>query len=195
MTPVIENVYPEIDCGRFPVKRVVGDTLDVWADIFGEGHGVLASKLRWRRAGASDWHESDMAHFDNDRWRGAFPLREVGRYVYTVQAYHDAFESWRQDLIKRKDAGEELAAELLEGQRLAADATGRASAPDEEKLRELLRRLQTSPSDTARLELLLVDATAALIRRHADRGSATKYRHELEVVVDREKARFSAWYE
>src|SRR5688572_6931726 len=112
---VIENVYPELDCGRFPVKREVGDTLEVWADIFAEGHDALAAVLCYRTRGAADWRETPMRLVDNDRWHGSFPLEEIGRYQYTLQAWRDTFASWRRGFVKKREVGEDVSSELLEG--------------------------------------------------------------------------------
>src|SRR5262249_56149442 len=56
----IEDVYPTVDAGRFPVKRVVGEEVDVWADIIRDGHAVLAAELLWRREGADKWSRAPM---------------------------------------------------------------------------------------------------------------------------------------
>ena len=194
-TVVIENVYPELDCGRYPVKREVGDVLEVWADIFKEGHDVLAAKLKYRRWDQSAWRETPMRYYDNDRWVGSFPLTENTRYVYTIEAYKDEFGSWRQELVKKVDAGLDVASELLEGNELVRRAAERATGEDRERLRELLRALEAAASQEQRVALALGEDLRALMDAHPDRSAATVYDRELEVVVDREAARFAAWYE
>src|SRR6185437_12427417 len=86
---VIEHVYPELDAGRFAVKREVGDRLDVWADIFAEGHDPLAAQVRFRACGEPDWRTSPLRLVDNDRWNGGFALERNGRYEYTIEAWRD----------------------------------------------------------------------------------------------------------
>lgn len=98
---IIENVSPALDAGRYPVKREVGNALVVEADILKEGHDVLAAVLNVREKNSSQWHESPMQHLENDRWRGQFLLEKNPRYCYTVEAWQDAFETWRRDLEKR----------------------------------------------------------------------------------------------
>ncbi|MFN4088721.1 MAG: maltotransferase domain-containing protein, partial [Alphaproteobacteria bacterium] len=111
----IEKVTPEIDGGRFPVKRVVGDALTVEADIFGDGHERIAASVRYREADRPTWREAPMVHVDNDRWRARLPLTRNARYEYVVQAWRDLFASWREEVSKKRDAGVGVALELIEG--------------------------------------------------------------------------------
>lgn len=125
-TVVIERALPELDGGRYPVKRIVGDRFDVTADIFSHGHEVLLARLLYRPRGGSSWSEVPMVQLENDRWLGSFDLLEVGSYEYTVLAWRDAFLSWRADLTKRIEAGQEVASELLEGRAIFAESAQRA---------------------------------------------------------------------
>jgi starch synthase (maltosyl-transferring) len=191
---VIENVYPELDCGLYPVKREVGATFDVWADILLEGHDKLAAVLKYRRRDESAWRETPMRLVDNDRWHGQFVLEANTRYVYTIEAWRDAFASWRADTRKKVDAGQDVASDLLEGQRLVLQAAERASGRDAQRLRELAAAIGAR-DQAAAAELALSDEVAALVDRYPDRSASTTYCHNLEVVADRERARFAAWYE
>src|SRR3954463_8861952 len=111
---VIEGVKPEIDCGRFSIKRTVGDRVVVEADTFTDGHDLIACVLRYRKEGGT-WAEAPMEPLVNDRWRGAFTVSELGRYQYTVHAWVDHFRTWARDLRKRVDAGQDVSVELLVG--------------------------------------------------------------------------------
>ncbi|MGH8192068.1 MAG: maltotransferase domain-containing protein, partial [Rhodanobacteraceae bacterium] len=188
---VIEAVSPEIDGGRHPAKRVVGDTLDVWADIFCDGHEVLAACVCFREARETQWSETPMTLVDNDRWRGSFPLEHNTRYVYTIEAWRDRFATWREDFIKKRDAGQDIALELLEGRELIHEAS--AGAPRE--FAGFVKNLDAAHDDGQLESLLLDPELSACMRSHGPRTSATRYRHELEVFVDRAAARFCAWYE
>ena len=95
---IIEHVTPELDCGRFPVKREVGDVFEVSADVFKDGHDKLAAYLKYRRCDDSGWSEVEMRYVDNDRWAASFPLAENTRYVYTIEAFPDPFATWRDEL-------------------------------------------------------------------------------------------------
>ncbi|HEU0168171.1 MAG TPA: maltotransferase domain-containing protein, partial [Chloroflexota bacterium] len=174
---VIENVYPELDGGRFPVKRVVGDRLDVWADIFAEGHGLLAARLKYRECGSPQWRYAPMHLVDNDRWNGSFPLERNARYEYAIEAWPDAFASWQADLRKRLDAGEEVASELLEGERLLKSLSPESLPAAAVKVRAaadfLNPNLNPKTPDQAHLSTSPV----------------------LGVTVNRTAAEFAAWYE
>ena len=98
---VIEHVRPAVDDGRYPVKRVAGDTLTVTADIFKEGHDLLAASIRFRAAGDADWRTAPLRPADNDGWAGAFPLEANTRYRYTVEAWTDGFGSWVEEMRRR----------------------------------------------------------------------------------------------
>ncbi len=115
-TAVIENLRPLINGGRYPVKRIAGDDLAVEADVFKDGHDVVAAALKWRLVGEPRWHETAMSFVDNDRWRGICSLNAVGVYEYTVEAWTDTFRSWRDEFTKKFEAGiSDLTAEALEG--------------------------------------------------------------------------------
>src|SRR5260370_19338284 len=115
-TAVIENLRPLINGGRYPVKRIAGDDLAVEADVFKDGHDVVAAALKWRLVGEPRWHETAMSFVDNDRWRGICSLNAAGVYEYTVEAWTDTFRSWRVELPEKFEAGiSDLTAEALEG--------------------------------------------------------------------------------
>ena len=116
---IIENVYPELDCGRYPVKREVGDRFEVWADVFKEGHDVIAAVLRYGEKDAGGWSEAPMRLYENDRWTGGFDLRKNTRYEYTIEAWMDEFETWRAEVGKKVGAAQNVELELIEGRRIA----------------------------------------------------------------------------
>jgi starch synthase (maltosyl-transferring) len=162
----IQRIWPMLDCRRYPVKRSLGDRLDVWADVFADGHDVLRAVVRYKPPAARRWCETPMEPIGNDRWHGGFEVTELGRWQYTVTAWIDRWASWQWELKRKLDAGQkDLTSELLEGAALAGvealtadDALDPALAPKEE------RRGETSVMP-------------------------------LEAIVDRERARFGSWYE
>src|SRR5262245_22494415 len=131
---VIENVKPEIDCGRFPAKRTVGETMTVEADIFADGHDALLAVLLYRKEGASTWTETPMQPLVNDRWRGTFEVNEVGNFYYTLRAWVDRFESWRRGFVKKVEVGQEAALDLLAGAELVEQAAKNAAGEDSKSL-------------------------------------------------------------
>ena len=192
---VIEGVSPEIDGGQFPIKRTRGETVTVEADIFVDGHEVIAAALLFRREQDKEWREAPMTALVNDRWRGEFAADEIGRSVYTVIAWVDRFESWRRDLGKKAEAGTHTDLDMLAGARLIEDAGKRAGA-DGAKLDDWAKSLRDKKRSLAdKLALALSDDLAALAEQYPDRASATKYSRKLSVVIDPERARFGSWYE
>jgi starch synthase (maltosyl-transferring) len=189
----IERVEPEIDCGRFPIKRIAGDRVIVEADIFAHGHDAIACALLYRFEGEGRWSEAPMEPLANDRWRGSFRVERLGRYLYTIEAWPDRFATWRRDFEKRAAAGAFDRTDLVIGADLVAAAAARASAPAREKLARHAERLRAAGSDAA--SAALDPELASLMAQHPDRRLAARYPRELAVVVDRERARFSSWYE
>jgi starch synthase (maltosyl-transferring) len=191
---VVEGVHPELDGGRYPVKRIVGDLFEVWADIFRDGHDVLRAALRWC-AGDDAWHEAPMRLVDNDRWCGSFRPERIGRHVYTIEAWTDRFESFKRDVLKKRDAGQDIVNELGEGGAILREAAAAARGADGAALKRLVDSFSRMKDDGAREALLLSDEAGALVSNAGLRPDATRYHRELELYVDRESARFAAWYE
>ena len=191
----IANVWPELAGGRYPVKREVGDLFEVGADILREGHEALTAVLKYRTVKDTLWHEVRMAPAGNDRWIGRFPLEENTRYLYTIEAYPDAYRSWAEDLKKRLAASMEVTSELLEGAALLRRGLPRAAGADRKRLEARLADFEAAATPAARSRVLLDEETAELMDTYPDRSAATAYDRELEVVVDRPLARFAAWYE
>jgi starch synthase (maltosyl-transferring) len=190
---VIENVKPEIDAGRFPVKRTVGEKVTVEADIFADGHDLLSAVLKVCRKQNDKWTETPMAPFGNDRWRGEFAVEEIGAYLYTIEAWVDRFETWRQGLKKKVDAGQDVSLDLSAGALLVERAVKRATGEDKRKLRDHVAALRSDAENKVAREI--DDGLTRLMEKYPDRRFAARYEKNLAVVVDREKARFSTWYE
>ncbi len=193
---VVEGVAPEIDGGRFPIKRACGETVVVEADVFADGHDVLAAALSYRHTQDPQWTEVSMEVLGNDRWRGSFAVTVLGRYRYTVTGWVDQFATWRRDLVKKLEAGQHVPVELLVGAQLIQDASRRALAADARQLiqwAEELRRQDRAESE--RVRLAVSPEVHHMLARYPDRSCATTYERELQVNVDRVHARFSAWYE
>ncbi len=180
---------PEVDGGRYPVKRVIGDAFEVEADLLADGHEVLAANVLFRHESDTAWHELPLHHAGNDVWHGAFPLTRLGRYRFTVLAWIDAFAGWRRGLERKFAAGADVSLELLEGALLvdAAVARGAPLAPS-------VRILRGGQSIDERVEHATSAELAQQMARFPDRSLATMHA-EREVLVERALAGFSAWYE
>ncbi|MFI5168656.1 MAG: alpha-1,4-glucan--maltose-1-phosphate maltosyltransferase, partial [Thermoanaerobaculales bacterium] len=189
---VIEGVTPEIDAGGFPAKRSVGERVTVEADVFADGHDALACVLRWRHESSQHWNDVPMVPLVNDRWRGEFMVGELGRYLYTVQGWVDAFETWSRQFAKRVEAGQDITQELEVAARMIEAAAARADGSDSNRLQAYATAMRKG---RATASAALGGELAQLMDRYADKSLAVTYSKELTVVVDPERARFSAWYE
>jgi len=162
----IQNVRPQVDCGRYPAKRTQGDRVDVRADIFKDGHDVLRAVVRYRPVGARRWLESSLEALGNDHWAGAFDVTELGRWQFTVEAWVDRGSTLLDELARKLEAEQ-------------VDLTG----------------------ETSEIEALLGRGTLdewharALERGPKDRYGKAGLDRPLELDVERERARFGAWYE
>jgi starch synthase (maltosyl-transferring) len=189
----IEEVYPELNGGRYPVKRIVGEPFEVWADIFRDGHDKLRAVAKYRFQGR-EWREAPFVFFDNDRWVARFRLDAVGICRYTIEAWTDHFESWRDEIEKKLAADQSIELELVEGRAIVEAALQQARPRDAAYIRDLLRDIEAA-DDARRTELLLSPEVRNLMARCLVRSDVVRYSRELEVVVDRKAARFAAWYE
>ena len=191
---VIDALRPEVDCGRFPVKRVLGERVVVEADAFTDGHDRIVCLLRHRRKGRSRWRETPMSPLGNDVWRGEFLVEELGRYQYCVVAWVDHFLSWRHEFKRRVEAAD-IATALPAGALLLEAAAERAKGRDRKRIRELASALTGKESLAERRELALSPELSALMQRYPDRSRQTTWKRVLEVAVDPPHARYSTWYE
>src|SRR6267143_4682938 len=139
----IEDVYPLIDGGRFAVKRIVGEPLEVWADIYRDGHDVVAASLVWRREQDRHWRREPMSHDGNDRWRGSFVPDAPGRYVYAIEAWTDEFASWRHGFELKQKAGVDLNLDAIEGAGMLTKAVAGGPAAAAVIVRQCEDYLQT----------------------------------------------------
>lgn len=186
---VIEGVWPHVDGGRFPVKRVVGERVVVEADVFADGHDVVAAALEWKHEDEPEWTEVPMVPLGNDRWRGHFSVDALGRYRYAVVGWVDRFGTWRRDLDRRLEAGQDVRVDLRVGASLVRQVIPRAHPEDAAALRAWAEALEDGEVEAARSPEL-----AGIMARYPDRRFATRSA-EYPVLVERALARFSAWYE
>ena len=193
---VIENLQPLLDGGHYPIKRILGEDLGVEADIFKDGHDVVAAVLKWRVVGKRAWRETPMNFVDNDRWRGVCTLYDEAIHEYTVEAWTDTFRSWQSEFEKKFEAGvSDLRSEALEGAAIVEAAAKRArNRTDRERLLEFSEQI----SKGANSEVYAVAQSPeleVLMATYPDRSDATQYAPAPRVIVDRPAALFGAWYE
>lgn len=197
-TVVIENFYPCLEGGRHPIKRVVAEPLTLWCDIFTDGHVVMSAVLKWRLIGAKRWFEAPMTPTENDRWQGTCSFESIGRWEYEVEAWSDSFRGWKKTFAIRVHAKDpDVPVEALEGARLLREAAQRARAAGAAdcgtQIEDVADLLSTLPPEEV-LEVLVSGDLQTLMDSYTDRNLSTSS-EPLKVIVERERARFSAWYE
>jgi starch synthase (maltosyl-transferring) len=193
----IEGVSPEIDGGRFPIKRTIGEKIHVEADMFCDGHDMIAGVILYRPETSQQWQEAPLSPLVNDRWEGEFAVSEMGSYVYTIMAWVDHFKSWRRDIQKKIDALQVAPVDWLIGAQLIEEASQRASSQDAEQLQTWSNALRShaNASNGILEDKIVSPQLTHLMGKYPDRELASTYEKLLKITVDREKARFSTWYE
>jgi starch synthase (maltosyl-transferring) len=183
----VEDVYPTVDSGRFAVKRIAAEPIDVWADIFRDGHAMLAADLLWRPEGARDGSRIPMRFHGNDRWTATFTPPDPGRYVYAIEAWTDLFGTWRREFLVKRDAGQDVRLELEEGRRILALI--KSKPQQQARLVRHAREASAHGDPTS----LLSDELAQIARDalRPDLSRSPNY----PLIADRPRARAGAWYE
>ncbi len=192
---VIERVRPSVNDGRYPAKRVVGQTVVVQADIMSDGHDSVRAVLQYRVAGARKWREVPIVADVNDRWRAEFRVEQVGEYQFAIEAWVDEFLTWQRALVKRHAVGQDLRVEFQAGAALLDEAAQRAGGNDGAQLRQIAHRLASAESLDEKVAAATGTEVSELMQRHADRSKATRTEQEYRVLVERRRALFSTWYE
>ena len=186
---LVEDIYPSIDGGRFPIKRIAGEPIDVWADLLREGHDQLKAELLWRRESDAEWRREPMRLDANDRWRGCFTPPEPGRYLFAVEAWTDQFATWRRALLLKREAGQNIALEAREGRELLGEVN-----PRDANTKRIIERARREFDQSSSVEVLLSADIADAVAASESRGDLTRGM-AIPVVADRPRARTGAWYE
>jgi starch synthase (maltosyl-transferring) len=185
----IEDIYPCVDGGRYPIKRIAGESVEIWADIFREGHDILAANVLWREEKANDWHREPMRPHSNDRWHARFAPPAPGWYVFAIEAWTDQYATWRREFLLKQQAGQDVALTAREGYELIMELM-----PYEREPRLLVEAAAEKFAETGDPAALLDDLLAAAIATSDVRPDLTRS-HVVPLLVERERARAGAWYE
>jgi starch synthase (maltosyl-transferring) len=186
---IIEDVYPAIDGGRFAVKRIAGDRVEVWADIYRDGDATISAALVWRGEQDRDWRREPMTHHGDDRWSGAFTPTEPGQYVYAIEAWTDEFATWRHGVERKQLSGGDVTLDAIEGAGLLTKAHG---AP-QDAAAVIVRQCEDYLQNGDVTSLLATDLGEAMAESQA-RPDLTRSPN-FPLIIDRDKARFGAWYQ
>jgi starch synthase (maltosyl-transferring) len=185
----IEEIVPSVDCGRFPVKHIVGETIAVSADIYRDGHEIVAAELIWRGESESDWQRAPMTHQGNDRWVGSFVPGRTGRFTYAIEAWTDEFATWRRGFELKHKAKVATELDAMEG----ASLLTRALNGDQEVTAKIAGACENFLQSGA-YEILLAEDLKKAMAEGQSRKDLTRSA-PLRLLVERPKARCSAWYE
>ena len=195
----IENIQPQINCGEFPVKRVIQDKLDVTADIYCDSHDVLSAELLYKYQKEDDWQAVEMEHEVNDKWKAGFSVTALGSYFYTVRAWVDHFKSWHRDILKKIDADVDYKVDLKIGALLVQETLDKIddiTEKDKNYLRKVEGKLTSEEATPeASTEPILSGKLFKTMVRYPVKKHISQFDKEYEVTVDRERANFSSWYE
>jgi len=195
---VIQNVEPQVDCGRYAVKRELGDSIHVKAEIFREGHGILRAELLWRKEGSRVWNRIPMTHVNPglDQWESVFEPKAIGRHEYRIEAYTDHFASWLHDTKRKYEAAETLESEAIEGLHLMQDAAKRAPKRDAALIASWVKEIEGLTYAREQAAAMFSDSVVKTIcawplRKGVETGASNPH----PLMVDQLKARFASWYE
>jgi len=192
---VIEHVRPEIDGGRFPVKRVSGERVVVEATIFADGHDAIRAILLYRPSTDERWREVPMQFIQNDRWVGEFTPDAIGKWFYTIEGWVDPFGSWQIDTEKKLKSGQATGVDARIGAAFLQTAANAATGTERESLQRIADILCEESRWDEGMTLALGSEYSALMTKHGEKQFSVRYDAPLPLVVDRSPALFSAWYE
>ncbi len=189
----IEKVLPEVDDGKFPIKRVPGQSVHVQAHIISDGHDEKTAFLYYCHSSDMAWQEKELSLLYNDEWIGDFEIEKEGTYYYTVRSWIDHFKTWQNDLKKKIDAKQDVSVDLLIGVSLIEEVLPRAVERDREKLADYIKKIKgkSKRSIEAALSIELLE----LMKKYPEKALISEYHNELAVKVERSRASFSTWYE
>jgi starch synthase (maltosyl-transferring) len=185
----IEDVYPLVDGGRYPVKRIVGERIEVWADVYRDGDALVRAALVWRREQDREWRREPMTHHSNDRWSGSFAPDQPGRYVYAIEAWTDEFATWRRGFELKQKAGTDLALDAIEGAGMLTKAQAGGQAAAAIIVRQCEDYLRTGEAAPLLTDELMDAMAESQFRPDLTRSPLFPF------VADRPRARHGAWYQ
>ncbi|MEX2598317.1 MAG: maltotransferase domain-containing protein, partial [Dehalococcoidia bacterium] len=192
---IIERITPQVDGGKFPIKRVIGERVHVEADAFTDGHDHISVRLLHRHESDPEWTETPMTALGNDRWSAPFSVDRLGRYCYTVRAQVDRFGTWEHNTLAKARAGQDVSVDLAIGEELIRQTASGVSRADAQFLIASAKALSMVDGLAALGDWLLDKRLVSLMESRVDEASSTVHEPEIGVVVDDPKARFSSWYE
>ncbi len=196
----IDNLSPEVDCGKAPIKRVIDEYINIDVDIYGDGHDKVDAVLLYRekvygKGKEKKWNETPLKFEGNDHWSTRLSFSGTGTYEYTIEAWIDHFATWQYGLRKKFEAGQDIETELKIGAHMIEESISRGNASQKKKLQSWVEILNRDVNDEKSVSLALSGQVTDVMYELRDRTKSTRYNKNPEVWVQRKKALFSSWYE
>jgi starch synthase (maltosyl-transferring) len=194
----IENIKPQVNCGDFPVKRVIGDTIKITADIYCDSHDVLSAEVLHKFQDDKEWKTTEMEFVINDEWKAEFPLDSIGSYFYTVRAWVDHFKSWHRDILKKIDAQVDIGVDLQIGASLIQEALDEYEGMAEKEaafLKKVQKEFNSDEVWEKKIGSVLDGKLYRTMVKYPVKKHVSQIEKNYEITVDRKRASFSSWYE
>ena len=191
---VVDYVSPSVNNGEFYVKRVVNEIVNIDAHIMADGHDVISASVLYKHAKDKTWKETRMSLLSNDEWQGSFTVEKQGFYTYKIQAWVDYALNWRHGLIRKINDNQHVSSELLEGVEYIKAILKKVTAEDKTYLKRL-HKLFKNESDYGEA---ITEATTERLYQIFFKNPVKQFDNcskDYQVYVDRNRARFSTWYE
>ncbi len=193
---VIENVQPEINHGKFAIKRIAGEKVRVTADVYADGHDQILAYLLFRKKGEQKWQKIGMQFVVNDQWQGTFTVNETGIYEYTIEAMVDHLSTWWKDIQKKVQSNQNILVDLKSGISLLTKSALKIKETDKKTaIQQMIALLQTGEPQDRLVKNLEENLDTVFLQKYPVQSHITRYQKTLRVTVDRKRAGFSAWYE
>lgn len=193
----IENIYPQLDCGQYAIKRIINEPIKVFADIFVDGHDQVRASVLYKKIQGKEtkWKHMPMEFISNDHWTGSFVPESEGIFEYTIEAWVDHFSTWQHGLKKKFEDHQEVKTELLIGAELMEKAIEWASKGEKKSLEQSIDLLRANKNEAKTVSYALSERVSTLMAGLYPKDKATRYPKALVVKVEPKLALFSAWYE
>ena len=191
---VIDHVSPEINGGEFSIKRVVGQVVNVSADVLADGHDVVAASILYKHQGEKKWQESRMSPGQNDDWFGSFKVEKQGQYAYKIESWVEYAALWKYGIGRKIADGQHVSSELAEGVLYVEEVMKKASSSEKTYLKQLLSLFGNEAKYQEAVSQAVSESLKSIFEKYPQKILANTSK-ELGVYVDRKKALFSTWYE
>lgn len=191
---IIEQVQPQLDGGNFFIKRIINQIVSVSANVFSDGHDVIACMVKYKHEKSIKWNEIRMIHIDNDEWTAEFQVQKQGFYSYFVEGWVDYALNWQHGTERKIKDGQYIKSELLEGAEYCNSIFKSATKEEKEFLKNCSKAFTDEKLYDLGLEFAVSEELQLIFKKYPARFLLNQSK-ELKVFVDRKKALFSTWYE